>query len=74
MAVAATRAFNRRPMRERAPSHSVRRPCGPTGSTLEDTVLRVWEDLASGGPAECPVCHAPALQSDGCGACGSLLS
>ena len=73
MAVAATRAFTRRPRSERAPIHSVRRPCGPTGSTLEDVVLRVWEDLASGGPAECPVCRG-ALEPSGCTGCGSLLS
>ena len=73
MTVVTQPTFTRRPSRERASPHSVRRPCGSTGSTLEDSILRVWEDLASGGPAECPVCRG-SLEPSGCTNCGSLLS
>jgi hypothetical protein len=48
----------------------------PGGATLEDVVLRVWEDLAAEGRAACPVCGGsmspPA--DGGCPACGSELS
>jgi hypothetical protein len=45
----------------------------PAGSTLEDLVLRAWEDLAARGDAECPVCRGR-LTADGCADCGSELS
>ncbi len=40
--------------------------------TLEDVVLRVWEDLALEGAAECPVCGG-SIAPAGCFGCGSLL-
>jgi tRNA(Ile2) C34 agmatinyltransferase TiaS len=40
--------------------------------TLEDVVLRVWEDLALEGAAECPVCGA-SMAPAGCQSCGSEL-
>lgn len=44
-----------------------------SGSTLEDSILGAWEDLALHGRSECPVC-AGELESTGCKACGSELS
>ena len=46
----------------------------PSGSTLEDVILGVWEDLTAGGPAECPVCRGRMHVSSGCADCGSDLS
>jgi hypothetical protein len=48
----------------------------PGGATLEDVVLRVWEDLAAEGRAVCPVCGGSMSRSPdgGCRACGSELS
>jgi len=46
----------------------------PAGSTLEDVVLGAWEDLAAGGPAECPVCGGTMHAAGGCNSCGSDLS
>ena len=46
----------------------------PSGWTLEDVILGVWEDLAAGNPAECPVCHGQMRVSSGCESCGSELS
>jgi hypothetical protein len=46
----------------------------PSGWTLEDMILGVWEDLAAGNPAECPVCHGRMRVSSGCETCGSELS
>ncbi len=48
----------------------------PGGATLEDVVLRVWEDLAAEGRAVCPVCGGSMSPSadGGCRACGSELS
>ncbi|MDX6636620.1 MAG: hypothetical protein QOJ01_131 [Solirubrobacterales bacterium] len=40
--------------------------------TLEDVVLRVWEDLALEGGAECPVCGG-SMAPDGCQGCGAEL-
>ncbi len=48
----------------------------PGGATLEDVVLRAWEDLAAEGRAVCPVCGgsmSPAADG-GCPGCGSELS
>jgi hypothetical protein len=44
------------------------------GSTLEDTILGAWEDLAARGRAQCPVCRGEVLTADGCEGCGSHLS
>ncbi|MEK6276948.1 MAG: hypothetical protein AABM29_02915 [Actinomycetota bacterium] len=46
----------------------------PGGSTLEDVILGAWEDLAAGGPAECPVCGGRMRPAGGCDDCGSDLS
>ena len=46
----------------------------PSGSTLEDVILGAWEDLAAGGPAECPVCGGRMRVASGCEGCGSDLS
>ncbi len=46
----------------------------PSGWTLEDAILSVWEDLTAGNPAECPVCQARIRVSSGCESCGSELS
>jgi hypothetical protein len=46
----------------------------PSGSTLEDVILGAWEDLAAGGPAECPVCRGRMRTAGGCESCGSDLS
>ncbi len=65
----------------RAPASSMERPqvdhSAPTlferdRVTLEDTVLRVWEDLALEGGAECPVCGG-SMAPAGCQDCGSAL-
>ena len=59
---------------ERATGRSAMRLFQPSGSTLEDVILGVWEDLAAGGPAECPVCRGRLHVSSGCAECGSDLS
>lgn len=55
------------------PARSAQRLFEPAGSTLEDTILGAWEDLAARGRAECPVCHAE-IEPAGCAGCGSGLS
>lgn len=55
------------------PARSAQRLFEPAGSTLEDTILGAWEDLAARGRAECPVCHAE-IEPAGCRSCGSELS
>ena len=45
----------------------------PSGLTLEDVILGAWEDLASSGRAECPVCRGR-LRVTSCRSCGSELS
>jgi len=57
----------------RAHVHSAARLFEPSGSTLEDIVLGVWEDLTARGSAECPVC-AGELEPAGCDSCGSELA
>ena len=46
----------------------------PEGATLEDAILRVWDDLLSDGRADCPVCSATIAPAGRCDACGSELS
>ena len=46
----------------------------PQGATLEDAILRVWDDLLADGRAECPVCSATIALAGRCEACGSELS
>ncbi len=47
-------------------------------STLEDVISGVWEDLAAGRSAACPVCASPLrarrAEPAACVACGSTLS
>ena len=45
----------------------------PRGATLEDAILRVWDDLLANGRADCPVCTAPIAPAGRCEACGSEL-
>ncbi|MGH2925192.1 MAG: hypothetical protein ACRDK1_04385 [Solirubrobacterales bacterium] len=42
--------------------------------TLEDVVLDVWEDLATIGRAECPVCGGSMGRGAGCDSCGADLA
>ena len=44
------------------------------GSWIFDLEYRAWEDLAAGGPAECPVCRGRLRMAGGCRSCGSELS
>jgi hypothetical protein len=59
---------------ESATGRSATRLFEPSGWTLEDVILVVWEDLTAGNPAECPVCQARIRVSSGCESCGSELS
>jgi rubrerythrin len=61
---------------QRQAGHRPSRLFEPDGSTLEDVVLRIWEDLAAEGRAVCPVCGGSMAPSadGGCPACGSELS
>ena len=43
------------------------------GVSLEDSILRVWEDLVGDGSAGCPVCSGRLRAGVGCEACGSAL-
>jgi hypothetical protein len=44
------------------------------GVSLEESILRTWEDLTATGSAGCPVCGGRMRAADGCGDCGSELS
>ena len=49
-----------------------------TGPTLDDVMSRVWEGLAMGLPAACPVCHGevvPAVSGhhSACTSCGTTI-
>jgi tRNA(Ile2) C34 agmatinyltransferase TiaS len=46
----------------------------PGGTTLEDSILGVWEDLVAEGRAQCPVCGAEMDVAGGCDGCGARLS
>ena len=46
----------------------------PGGTTLEDSILGVWEDLVAEGNAACPVCGDSMSAAGGCEACGAELS
>jgi hypothetical protein len=69
-AVATEPALTERPPTE-APAS---RLFEPGGSTLEDVVLDVWEDLATIGRAECPVCGGSMGRGAGCDSCGAELA
>ena len=58
----------------------VRRPRAPlTGPTLDDVMSRVWEGLATGVPAACPVCRGEVVASfagslhGSCSSCGTTI-
>ncbi len=46
----------------------------PGGRSLEDVIVRIWEDLARDGSACCPACGGRIVLRDGCESCGSELS
>jgi hypothetical protein len=59
---------------------AVRRPRAPlAGPTLDDLMSRVWEGLATGLPAACPVCHGEVVPSfagvahGSCSSCGTTI-
>ena len=45
----------------------------PHGTTLEDAILDLWENLVAGRDAECPVCGGSISMIE-CADCGSELS
>jgi tRNA(Ile2) C34 agmatinyltransferase TiaS len=45
----------------------------PGGVSLEDSIVVVWEGLASKGRAECPVCGGCMHAAGRCDGCGSEL-
>jgi hypothetical protein len=46
----------------------------PGGTTLEDSILGVWDDLVADGRAQCPVCAGAMDVTAGCEDCGAELS
>jgi hypothetical protein len=42
--------------------------------TLEDVVLKRWDELIASGRAECPICGGHLHAASGCAGCGSELS
>ena len=44
------------------------------GVSLEDSILRTWEDLIGQGSAGCPVCGGRMHPTAGCDHCGTELS
>jgi hypothetical protein len=44
------------------------------GVSLEDSILRTWEDLTGEGSAGCPVCGGRLRAAGGCDSCGSDLA
>jgi hypothetical protein len=53
---------------------STQRLFEPGGPTLEDVVLRAWDELVADGHAECPVCGGAMSVLAGCEGCGAELS
>jgi hypothetical protein len=49
-------------------------PLFDDGVTLEDRILRVWEDLVAEGRADCPVCGGSMTAGSGCRDCGAALN
>ena len=43
------------------------------GVSLEDSILRTWEDLTGVGSAGCPVCGGRLPSATACDSCGSEL-
>jgi hypothetical protein len=69
----ATRPRERDAHLEHPPSEAPERLFEPHGTTLEDMVLGLWEDLVAGRDASCPVCRE-SMSMIGCSSCGSELS
>ncbi len=46
----------------------------PEGATLEDAILRIWDDILADGHANCPVCSAEMVTAGRCEGCGASLS
>jgi hypothetical protein len=46
----------------------------PGGTTLEDSILGVWDELVAEGHAACPVCGDSMSAAGGCWSCGAELS
>ena len=44
------------------------------GVSLQDSILRTWEDLTGQGSAGCPVCGGRIRVAGGCESCGSSLA
>jgi hypothetical protein len=65
---------------ERATVRSPQSPRAPlAGPTLDDVMSRVWEGLATGLPAACPVCQGDLVPSThgrshgSCSSCGTMI-
>ncbi len=64
-----------RPAAGEAPRQVLHRPCSSrVASTLEDSILGVWDELVAEGNAACPVCGDSMSAAGGCEACGAELS
>ena len=46
----------------------------PGGTTLEESILGVWDELVAEGNTACPVCGDSMSAAGGCEACGAELS
>ena len=46
----------------------------PGGTTLEDVVLGLWDQLVADGRVACPVCGHAMSAAGGCESCGAELS
>jgi hypothetical protein len=57
-----------------AAARSAPRLFAPGEVSLEESILRTWEDLTGSGSAECPVCGGRMHLARGCESCGSALS
>ena len=57
-----------------AAARSVPRLFEPGGVSLEESILRTWEDLKGSSRAECPVCGGRMHLAPGCESCRSALS
>ena len=74
MPAVATRTHAREPVLEdEGPEGAAERLFEPHGTTLEDAILELWEDLVAGRDAACPVCNG-SMSMIGCSSCGSELS
>jgi hypothetical protein len=46
----------------------------PGGVSLEDSILRIWDELVNEGRTACPVCGGSMTPAGGCEDCRSELS